>query len=153
MFQFQTRVMINIKGWEFLILNKDFQSKQSTFIFLKKKGEGSFNSSTCLIPITRPHFLLEKESQNQIYFLKWFLRWSRSFSDVVGFSEEDEQESGVGACSLVVNSTISNPGGVSSNPSFSILWKIFLCCRVIWLEWGALEEVWKSEQVTSQPVC
>ena len=28
---------------------------------------------------------------------------------------------GVGAHSLVVNSTMSNPGGASSNPSFSIL--------------------------------
>ena len=32
----------------------------------------------------------------------------------------------VGACSLVVNSTMSNLGGASSNPSFLILWKIFL---------------------------
>ena len=27
----------------------------------------------------------------------------------------------VGACSLVINSTMSNPGEMSSNPSFSIL--------------------------------
>ena len=32
----------------------------------------------------------------------------------------------VGTRSLVINSTMSNPGGASSNLSFSILWKIFL---------------------------
>ena len=63
-----------------------FKPNNPPSFFSKQKGEGSLNPSICLISIARPCFLLEKELQNQMYFLKWFLRWSRSFSDVAWVS-------------------------------------------------------------------
>ena len=65
---------------------KTFKPNNPPSFFSKQKGEGSLNPSTHLIPITRPHFLSKKELWNQMYFLKWFLRWSRSFSDVAWVS-------------------------------------------------------------------
>ena len=49
-----------------------------------------------------------------------------SISIIEDYSGCDLSQFRVGACSLVVNLTMSNSGGVSSNPSFSILEKIFL---------------------------
>ena len=65
---------------------KTFNPNNPPSFFSKKKGKGFLNPSTYLIPITRLHFLSEKESWNQMYFLKWFLRWSRSFSNVAWVS-------------------------------------------------------------------
>ena len=62
------------------------------------------------------------------------LKKKHSPQDLSGFMDDlrmvlqkaETINSQVGVCSLVINSTMSNPRGASSNPSFSILWKIFL---------------------------
>ena len=58
---------------------------------------------------------------------KIFTLWISVYEDVLHYSFQRYFEkqgfviSRVGVCSLVINSTMSNLGGVSSNPSFSIL--------------------------------
>ena len=70
---------------------------------------------------------LEQEDQDAESEIEWMLSSELSLSVSLRSLESevvqcyDKLRKQIGARSLVVNSTMSNPGGASSNPSFSIL--------------------------------
>ena len=97
-----------------LILWSEFQGEMSDIMiahFIEMKSPSLLRNCSLYVTLLILHFIIG------VVIPQKSVHWVKVPSEV----DCDFFSWMVGACSLVVNSTISNLGGVSSNPSFSIL--------------------------------